>query len=62
MTMKMQTREDFMSHFESLRGRQFSGTVRYVIEGGKIVWVYEKPDGSLDGDLKSADIRRTDGA
>ena len=60
--MKMQTREDFMSYLESLRGRQFSGTVRCIIEDGKIVWVYEKPDGSPDGDLKPADIRSTDGA
>lgn len=62
MTMKMQTREDFMSYLESLRGRQFSGTVRCVFEGGKIIWVYEKSDGLPDGDLKSANIRRTDGA
>ncbi len=62
MTMTMRTREDFVSYLESLRGRQFSGTVRCVIEDGEIVWVYEKPDGSPDGDLKSAGIRRTDGA
>ena len=54
--MKMQTREDFMSYLESLRGRQFSGTVRCVFEGGKIIWVYEKSDGLPDGDLKSANI------
>ena len=60
--MKMQTREDFMAYLESLRGRQFSGTVRCVIEDGKIVWVYEKQDGLPDGDLKPAEIRRSDGS
>ena len=63
MNQKIESLEQIRAHLQALEENGFSGTVRFIVEAGKIVWVFTKPDApQSDGDLIPANIGGSDGA